>query len=174
MQKAAVIRLLSRLKCESASWDSRIHGPGHWRSVATNGLVLAEHVSHADPLLVLLFALLHDAARLDDGLDAEHGPRAARLTSTLMSESQSISPSRCAVLMRACRDHSRPVVSDNPTIGVCWDADRLDLARVGVSPQLAFMSTDHGRRLIVERSRLPRPSSWSDLFTAYENLGALW
>jgi hypothetical protein len=34
----------------------------------------------------------------------------------------------------------------NPTIGCCWDADRLDLSRVGIEPDTELMSTDAGRR----------------------------
>ena len=32
-------------------------------------------------------------------------------------------------------------MSEHPTIGTCWDADRLDLGRVGIVPQPKFMST---------------------------------
>ena len=31
------------------------------------------------------------------------------------------------------------------TIGTCWDADRLDLGRVGVIPSVDFMSTQDGK-----------------------------
>ena len=32
------------------------------------------------------------------------------------------------------------------TIGTCWDADRLDLGRVGVIPSVDFMSTHAGKK----------------------------
>ena len=33
-------------------------------------------------------------------------------------------------------------VSDDPTIGTCWDADRLDLRRVAIVPKTGLMSTN--------------------------------
>jgi hypothetical protein len=33
-----------------------------------------------------------------------------------------------------------------PTIGVCWDADRLDLPRVGTRPTSDRMSTPYGKQ----------------------------
>ena len=35
-------------------------------------------------------------------------------------------------------------VHADPTIGTCWDADRLDLWRVGITPHARFLRTgDH-------------------------------
>ena len=34
---------------------------------------------------------------------------------------------------------------DAITIGTCWDADRLDLGRVGIIPSSDFMSTQAGK-----------------------------
>ena len=33
------------------------------------------------------------------------------------------------------------LVSEDPTVGACWDADRLDLPRVGIQPDPALFST---------------------------------
>ena len=35
--------------------------------------------------------------------------------------------------------------SDDPIIGTCWDADRLDLGRVGVKPNPKLLSTERAR-----------------------------
>ncbi|MCK9230516.1 MAG: hypothetical protein M0Q23_07305 [Syntrophales bacterium] len=35
----------------------------------------------------------------------------------------------------------------NIHIAACWDADRLDLGRVGIVPDEAFMNTEIGRTL---------------------------
>jgi uncharacterized protein len=43
----------------------------------------------------------------------------------------------CAALV----DHDRGLVSDDPTVGVCWDGDRLDLTRLGVRPRPELLST---------------------------------
>jgi uncharacterized protein len=37
-------------------------------------------------------------------------------------------------------------VSADVLIGMCWDADRLDLTRIGVTPDPALMSTPAGKR----------------------------
>ena len=47
----------------------------------------------------------------------------------------------------AIRHHVDGDVSDDPTIGTCWDADRLDLGRVGIVPDEQYMSTAEGKRL---------------------------
>jgi uncharacterized protein len=39
-------------------------------------------------------------------------------------------------------------VTDDPTLGAAWDADRLDLPRVGVAPDPARLSTAAGRAMI--------------------------
>ncbi len=38
--------------------------------------------------------------------------------------------------------HSGGEVSTNPTIQSCWDADRLDLGRVGIIPSPRFVSAE--------------------------------
>jgi len=47
----------------------------------------------------------------------------------------------------AIRHHVDGDVSDDPTIGTCWDADRLDLGRVGIVPDERYMSTARGKEL---------------------------
>jgi hypothetical protein len=39
-------------------------------------------------------------------------------------------------------------VSADGTIGTCWDADRLDLPRVGIWPSAALLSTDAAGELL--------------------------
>jgi uncharacterized protein len=51
----------------------------------------------------------------------------------------------------ACAKHSLGSRSTNPTIGVCWDADRLDLHRLGIWPLPQFISTEAGLDLITRR-----------------------
>jgi uncharacterized protein len=40
------------------------------------------------------------------------------------------------------------LTSEVPTIGVCWDADRLDLTRVGIMPDPEFFSTAAGKEAV--------------------------
>src|SRR5687768_3345565 len=58
---------------------SLIHGESHWKSVAWTGAELARATPPADAIVIFLFALIHDAKRIDDGHDPLHGHRAAAL-----------------------------------------------------------------------------------------------
>jgi uncharacterized protein len=43
------------------------------------------------------------------------------------------------------RYHTSGLTSPDPTIGTCWDADRLDIGRVGITPCGHYMSTVAGK-----------------------------
>ena len=47
--------------------------------------------------------------------------------------------------MEACRYHSVGRIDRDVTIQTCWDADRLDLGRVGTVPRTAFLGSDLAR-----------------------------
>ena len=49
------------------------------------------------------------------------------------------------MLATACAGHELGQVSDDPTIGVCWDADRLELSRLGRRPIPELLSTEAAR-----------------------------
>jgi uncharacterized protein len=49
-------------------------------------------------------------------------------------------------LVLACQIHTDGTTSTDATVGVCFDADRLDLGRVGIEPDSELMSTDAGRK----------------------------
>jgi len=123
-----------------------IHGLEHWARVERNGLWLARRTG-ADGWLITLFALFHDSMRENDAHDPEHGPRAAELAAGIGHEALGIGPDELELLCRACRGHTRELHSDDPTIATCWDADRLDLPRAGITPRPRFFSTPLGREL---------------------------
>jgi uncharacterized protein len=50
-------------------------------------------------------------------------------------------------LIRAIRHHSGGKVSTDATIQSCWDADRLDLGRVGIVPAAEFLSSEGASRI---------------------------
>ncbi len=54
-------------------------------------------------------------------------------------------PERLRLLCRACSGHANGHTSADPTVGVCWDADRLNLWRVGVAPSRRLLSTAAAR-----------------------------
>ena len=49
-----------------------------------------------------------------------------------------------SLLESACRYHTTAHRTGNPTIDVCFDADRLDLGRVGILPDPKRMATKQG------------------------------
>ena len=122
------------------------HGPNHWRRVEQNGILLAES-SRADVLVVRLFALFHDSKRENEFSDPDHGRRGAAYARELRGEFFQVSDEQFGLLDYACTWHTDLAHHTDPTIGTCWDADRLDLGRVGITPDPAYMNTQSGREL---------------------------
>lgn len=123
------------------------HGLPHWHRVAARGIDLHPD---ADPVVVLLFALLHDAQRDHDGDDPDHGRRAAALAEKLNGAAFTVTGRQLDTLKAACAEHADGLVSDDPTIGACWDADRLDLVRFKQQPAAALLSTERARALAAD------------------------
>lgn len=122
------------------------HGIDHWERVAENGAVLSR-TSSAREHVVGWFAYLHDSKRENDGHDPEHGARAAEYAKKLRNLAFSMKDDAFELLLYALEMHDKGLTDDNPTIGACWDADRLDLPRVGIVPDPEYMSTAVGRYL---------------------------
>lgn len=121
-----------------------IHGVSHWARVRVNGLKLAARTG-ANHRVVELFAFLHDSCRLDDGHDREHGLRAARFSESLLGTHIFLSDQESELLLQACSGHTIGRTHDNVTVQTCWDADRLDLGRVGIVPDPVRLCTEAAR-----------------------------
>ncbi len=114
-----------------------------------------------DTHVVFLFALLHDTMRLNDARDPEHGPRAAAFAVALHEEGLlGVTDGQLDLLHHACFEHADGKVSSDPTVGVCWDADRLDLPRVGITPVPELLSTAVARN---GGHPAGEPPGWSEL-----------
>lgn len=124
-----------------------VHGVVHWARVLENGLRLAE-VTGADRAVVTLFALFHDARRVNDGHDDGHGLRGGELARSLRGTLVSLDDQQFEWLFEACRLHTDGFTEAHPTIQTCWDADRLDLGRVGIVPQRRLLCTEAARDLL--------------------------
>jgi len=97
---------------------------------------------------VSYFALFHDARRLDDGTDPRHGPRGAAFARELHAAGLvALDEGQLETLCLACHGHTHVTHSDDPTVGTCWDADRLDLTRLGIAPDPRLLNTDKARQL---------------------------
>src|SRR5215210_1159610 len=155
--------LLGEVRARSTGIGSDIHGELHWRTVGANGLWVAESLEGAKTELIFLFALLHDAMRENDSDDPGHGPRAAAFAGELHEQGLlEISTSELETLQYACAEHTNGTISDDPTVGACWDADRLDLPRVGVEPDPELFSTARAREEM--RISPTTPPEWFDLY----------
>jgi uncharacterized protein len=139
-----------------------IHGPQHWLRVLENGLHLAALTPGADPAVIECFALLHDSRRIDEDFDEAHGQRAANLARDLANKGLlKIEPARLERLIHACAFHDKGTTSSDPTIGCCWDADRLELSRLGIRPLSRFLSTKAALDAAVQKLAWKRGCDWA-------------
>lgn len=123
-----------------------VHGLDHWDRVYANGQLLI--TPRVNRLVVGLFAYLHDFCREDDGDDLQHGLRAAEFIDTVRDTLlRDVSDDDIHLLKEACRLHTVVDRTGNPTIDACFDADRLDLGRVGIIPDPARMATKKGKEI---------------------------
>lgn len=131
-------------------WElGETHGLPHWQRVERNGILLSLQDGHIrDDInikVVRYFAYLHDKCRLNNGTDVEHGSRAADMIPTLRTTIlRELTDEEVILLDKACRYHTTERKTGNPTIDVCFDADRLDLSRVGIRPNPKLMATKQG------------------------------
>jgi uncharacterized protein len=138
-------QLLAAIIDQMAIDPRGIHGLSHWARVHDNGLRLAAGTG-ADRRVVALFALLHDSRRVNDHADPDHGPRGAALAEQCRRDGLLLldeEPLR--LLLTACRLHTVAHTHDDATVRTCFDADRLDLARVGKTVDPDFLCTDAAR-----------------------------
>ena len=120
------------------------HGVAHWARVLENGRRLAEETG-ANITVVSLFAVLHDSRRINEGHDPDHGRRAARFAGTLRGNVFELDDHGFRLLCRACEGHTDERTHPDVTIRTCWDSDRLDLGRVGITPHPSRLCTDIAR-----------------------------
>jgi uncharacterized protein len=118
--------------------------------------------------MVFCFGLLHDTRRVNEAVDPEHGSRAAEFAEKLRADGVlQLDELRFAALLEALRLHSDGQVSPDPTIGTCWDADRLHLPRVSIVPSPALLSTraalGPARLSAAETLRRDGPPVWNTL-----------
>ena len=154
----------------STGKNSSIHGEDHWKRVGAAGLALLPETPEADPSLVFLFALFHDSMRVNDSIDPMHGPRAAALARDLRGGPFDLGNEEMELLAFACEEHTNGKLGNDQTVGVCWDADRLNLWRVGFEPDPRFLSTEAARseeRIAWARHLQREQFTWNELFGAF-------
>lgn len=131
-------------------WPKRlgkIHGVNHWDRVAKFGKLLQQEGADMD--VIMAFAYLHDSQREDNGEDYEHGPKAAKFIDTIRASLlSSLNDEQIEKLKRACELHTIADRTGDITIDICFDADRMDLLRVGITPLPDRMATKKGAELV--------------------------
>ena len=101
-----------------------------------------------NPAVLAWFAFLHDSQRHNDGWDPQHGSRAADFAVRLRRDGviQELAEREFEHLCEAMRLHSDGHRVGETAILACWDADRMDLGRVGIQPDPARLCTAPARR----------------------------
>ena len=139
----------------------------HWARVLENGRRLSE-VTGARRDIVELFAVFHDSQRINEGVDDGHGRRGSELAKDLRGVIYELDDEAFGLLIKACDLHTEGYLDGDVTLRTCWDADRLDLGRVGITPRV--------EKLCTEGARDPGLLKWavkrSERFFVPKNLGS--
>ncbi len=134
------VEFLTSIQAEyRMDWDG-VHGFAHWQRVQENGLRLAD-LTGANQKVVTYFAYLHDNQRQNDGNDPGHGRRASQLIRAKFAGQLNLTAAELDLLCEACAGHTDGLTEGDITIQTCWDADRLDLFRVGIFPDPQYLCT---------------------------------
>lgn len=139
------------------AFQDGIHGVPHWTRVWHHGRRIAISLD-VNPAVLAWFAFLHDSQRHNDHQDPLHGHRAADFAVMLRRHSiiTELSSIEFEQLCESMRLHSDGHTQGEAAIRACWDADRLDLARVGIKPDITLLCTQYARKKenIIEASRM--------------------
>jgi uncharacterized protein len=162
--------LIEFVRRASPNARGRCHGEVHWFGVAKTGLQLLRSGTGADPAVVFCFALLHDV--LDGYCRTTHGQLAAQVALRMSEPGEynylRFDQRRNDLLCQALVAHSLGRVSDDPTIGTCWDADRLQLVRFGRTVDPALLSTATAKLIAKQGVEVPSTVTWRGLIAEYD------
>ena len=148
------------------------HGKDHWLRVLNNAREIAAGTG-ANLRVLELFAVLHDSQRQNENHDPEHGLRAAAYAAELRNKWFELTDDEMELLVEACRYHSDGFIDAHATVQACWDADRLDLGRVGVRPDPHLLCTSFAKRPEVIEAAYLRSRQGGSLKTSDFNSAAL-
>jgi len=136
------LELLNDIRAQFHINWSGVHGISHWARVYEIGVRLADKTG-ADCTVTQLFSVFHDACRYSEGADPLHGPRGAELALKYRTTHLRALPDDAfARLYEACRLHTSSATHEDITVRTCFDSDRLDLGRVGTTPDPNMLCTE--------------------------------
>ena len=128
--------------------DINIHGFAHSARVDRNAQILAKLYRIKNEVLAALniFAFYHDLQRYNDGSDIDHGKRASIHLKSIrrVSHIGFVSDDLFEKLCFACENHTTMLRSGDLFVDICFDADRLDLTRIGTTIDPNMMATTLG------------------------------
>ena len=129
-----------------------LHGIKHWESVYKNTKLLASYYNVNSDVFEL-FALLHDSKREDEDKDILHGKRAALFVKELIKlKVINLNHEDKNRLIFACSNHTKTnkkaKLFNDLVVQICFDADRLDIERVGLIPQEEYFSTSYAKKIV--------------------------
>ena len=125
-----------------------LHGIPHLRRVASTAGRLAAAVGE-DVEAAVIAGFLHDCARVHDGGGTRHAHDSADLAKEILATFYPhVDSDR---LCDGIAHHADGTVTDDPLIGSLWDADRLDLIRLGRETRPHLLSTGLARRVAALR-----------------------
>ena len=137
--------ILELLVRESPFFHSPIHGIKHWRTVERNGLYLSRFTG-ADEGVISHFAYFHDCMRENEQIDPGHGLRGAEFAEA-HRDSIRLDELQFHQLFEACKHHTDGKPTTCETISSCWDADRLDIGRVGFEVDPYYLASEEAKRI---------------------------
>jgi uncharacterized protein len=142
-------QLIDRVIGDNDIWRSDVHGLEHWERVESNGHLLAD-VTGADKTIITYFAYLHDSRRWNEDSDPDHGHRAA-LYARGLRDLIALDDNQFNLLLQACSKHTDAMPESNcpidKTLAACWDADRLDIGRVGIDVDSKYLFSNFAKEL---------------------------
>ena len=121
-----------------------IHGIPHLRRVSfIAGRIANFYGENVESAVVAGF--LHDCARTDDGGGKRHAYDSAVLAKRVLAQFYPHLDS--ARICKCIELHTDGKITTDRLLGSVWDADRLDLSRLGYKIIPELLSTDTARRL---------------------------
>ena len=134
-------KLINKVVSEFKLDINGIHGIKHWGRVCNHARTIAK-IRGADLEVVTLFAFIHDSQRENEHRDTNHGLRASEFVDEYNGVYFNITEDQKNQLIFALDFHSDGRMSTFITIQTCWDADRLDLVRLGIHPDPKLLSKE--------------------------------
>jgi uncharacterized protein len=144
--------------CYTLNWKGT-HGFPHWCRVRENGLRIAA-LNGANQKVVEYFAFCHDSRRQNEDHDPGHGRRASEFIRSDLFLLMYLSQAEIELLCLACNLHTDGFMDGDITVRTCWDADRLDLMRVGIMPAKKYLCTEAARQDDVFDWAVKRSTDW--------------